>query len=142
MPLVLEGMEGMQHTGSMDHSGMTTGADGTIDWIADAVVLPRGSRWDTTVRILSSAGAELSRQRFAFTLSETGIEDGREPGLFYVVLTLAGVLAAGGAVALGLGIGGMPLPRCESLASRVALLGGGAVAMLLGIVIGATQLIA
>lgn len=142
VPLVLEGMEGIQHSGGMDHSGVTTGADGTIDWIADAVVLPPNSSWDMAVRVLTSDGIELQRQRFAFSLSETGIENGREPGLFFPVLTLAGILAAGGAVAVGLGFGGMPLPRCEPVASRVALLSSGTVSVILGIVIAANQLVA
>jgi len=142
VPLVLEGMEGVDHSGDMDHSGIGTPADGTIDWIADAVVLPPDSSWDTTVRILSSEGSELLRQRFTFSLSETGIDEGRQPGLFFAVLTLASIVAAGGAVAVGLGLGGMPLPRCEPLASRVALVGGGALAVLLGIVMAANQLMA
>ena len=70
VPLVLESMPGMSHGGSgagMEH----VTADGTVDWTADAIVLPAGSQWDTSVRILSAADdTEISRQRFAFTLSD------------------------------------------------------------------------
>ena len=41
----------------------------------------------------------------------------------------------------GLGLGGMPLPRCEPAASRLALVTGGAVAALLGALIGGTRLL-
>ena len=140
VPLVLESMPGMSHGGSgagMEH----VTADGTVDWTADAVVLPAGSQWDTSVRILSAADdTEVSRQRFAFTLSEDAIDDGRE---FYAVnpaTVVAVLLALGGAVALGLGVGGASLPRCEAAASRIALLAGGGIAAMLGAVIGVTQL--
>jgi len=139
--LVLEGMEGLDHSGGMSHPG-TTGADGTIDWTADSVVLPAGSRWDTSVRVLSADGAELTRQRFAFSLSDTGIGEGRGPGLFFALLALAGALAGSGALAIGLGAGGVCLPRCEPLTSRVALLAGGAIAVALGTVIGVGVLVA
>ena len=142
VPLVLEGMEGMDHTGGMSHSGATTDADGTIDWIADSIVLPAGSRWDTSVRVLSADGTELSRQRFAFGLSDAGVDEGQGPGLFFAVLTLAGLLAGAGALAIGLGAGGVCLPRCEPLTSRVALLAGGAIAVSLGTVIGIGALVA
>jgi len=140
VPLVLEGMEGMDHSGGMDHAGVATSADGTIDWIADAVVLPPDSSWDTAVRVLSAGGGELQRQRFSFSVTESSIGDGRAPGLFFAVLAVAGLLAAGGALAIGMGAGGLSLPRTEAVASRVALLSGGTVAVVLGIVIGANQL--
>ena len=54
---------------------------------------------------------------------------------------VAVLLALGGAVALGLGLGGASLPRCEAAASRIALFGGGGIAVVLGAAIGATQLL-
>ena len=36
-----------------------------------------GSHWDASVRILTDAGTELPRQRFAFALSDTGISEGQ-----------------------------------------------------------------
>ena len=116
--------------------------DGTIDWIADALVLPAGSAWDTSVRILGVDGAELSRQRFAFTLDEDGIEEGQVRSLLDPSLGVAALLLLGGAVGLGLGLGGARLPRCEALASRIALIGGGVVAAGLGALIGTSKLIA
>ena len=140
VPLVLEGMAGMDHgpgTAGMAHAT----EDGTIDWIADAVVLPAGSRWDTSVRVLSEDETELSRQRFAFTLSADAIDDGRVTSLLDPATAVAVALLIGGAFGLGLGLGGMPLPRCEAAASRVALVGGGTIAALLGVLIGGTRLL-
>lgn len=140
--LVLEGMAGMQHGDGMAPMTMTT-ADGTIDWTADAVVLPADSAWDTTVRVLAAGtDTELSRQRFAFTLSSDGIDEGRVSTLINPATIIAGMLVVGGALGLGLGIGGASLPRCEAVASRLALLGGGSVALVLGGLIGITQLVA
>jgi copper transport protein len=139
VPLVLESMPGMSHgPAGMEH----VTADGTIDWTADAIVLRAGSHWDTSVRILAAAGGhEISRQRFAFTLSNDGIDEGRLATLINPATAVAVMLILGGALGLGLGLGGASLPRCEAAASRLALLGGGAVAVLLGAAIGASQLV-
>jgi len=135
VPLTHPGMTGM------DHSGMSMESDdGFIDWFADAVVLPAGSRWDTSVRILGSDDTELSRQRFAFTLSDEGIDDGRVATLLNPAVAIASLLVLGGALGLGLGLGGMALPRCEALASRLALVGGGVTAVVLGLLIGIGRL--
>ena len=140
VPLELEGMTGMDHTGGglgMSHET----DDGTIDWIADALVLPAGSDWDTSVRILATDGTELSRQRFAFTLGDDGIDEGQVRSLLDPTLGVAALLLLGGALGLGLGLGGFRLPRCEAVASRLALTTGGGVAAALGALIGATKLI-
>lgn len=135
VPLTHVGMEGTDHsTMSMESE------DGIVDWFADAVVLPAGSQWDTSVRILALDDTELSRQRFAFTLSDDGIDDGRITTLLNPAVAIALVLVLGGALGLGLGLGGMALPRCEALASRLALVGGGVTAVVLGLVIGLGQL--
>ncbi len=141
VPLVLESMPGMSHGGSgtgMEH----VTDDGSVDWTADSVVLPTGSQWDASVRILSASGdTEISRQRFAFTLSDDGIDAGRVANLLNPASAVAALLALGGALALGLGLGGFSLPRCEAAASRIALLAGGSVAAILGAAIGVTQLV-
>jgi copper transport protein len=142
VPLVLEGMEGLEEMADMDHGAhVIPNPDGTIDWIAGAIVLPADTRWDASVRILTDDGTELTRQRFAFTLSDTGISEGQEAPLLSWGLVIALALGVGGAVGLGLGLGGFTLPRCERLASRVALLGGGTVAVGLGLIIGLRQLV-
>ncbi|MBA2266390.1 MAG: copper resistance protein CopC/CopD [Chloroflexi bacterium] len=144
VPLVLADNSGTGSMAGMGHGGM--GAltdDGTVDWVADAVVLPPASRWDASVRILSSAeGIEISRQRFAFTLSAVGVADGRIVTLLNPATAVAAVLLMAGALGLGLGLGGMRLPLCERAASRIALIGGGAVAVALGGLIGVTRLLA
>ncbi|MEO6294405.1 MAG: copper resistance protein CopC [Candidatus Limnocylindria bacterium] len=137
VPLTHPGMEGM------DHSGMSMESDdGFIDWYADAVVLPAGSQWDTSVRILGSDDAELARQRFAFTLADDGIADGRMTTFLNPAVAIAVLLVLGGALGLGLGLGGMALPRCEAWASRLALVGGGVTALVLGLLIGVGRLTA
>jgi copper transport protein len=141
VPLELEGMTGMDHVGGgvgMSHDT----EDGTIDWTADALVLPAGSQWDTSVLVLAEDGTELSRQRFAFTLDDDGVDNGRASSLLDPALGIAAMLMVGGALGLGLGLGGMRLPRCEAVASRLALLAGGSVAVLLGGLIGAGRLLA
>jgi hypothetical protein len=140
VPLELEGMTGMDHTGGgMGMSHQTD--DGTIDWIADALVLPTGSQWDTSVRVLGADGTELSRQRFAFGLDADGIDEGQVRSLLDPVLGVAVILLVGGALGLGLGLGGARLPRCEAAASRLALVTGGTVAALLGALIGGARLV-
>ncbi len=136
----MEGMEDMPGMEGMDHGGGTPD-DGTVEWSADAVVLPPGSHWDTSVRVVSATGAELTRQRFAFSLDADGIADGALEPLLTPAIGVAALLLIGGGMGLGLGLGGMALPRCEPLASRFALVGGGAAAVLLGGVIGAGQLL-
>ena len=126
----------------MEHAAhVTPNPDGTIDWIADAIVLPADSHWDASVRILTDDGTELQRQRFAFALDETGISEGHVNPILTWGSVIALVLGVGGAIALGLGLGEFTLPRCERLASRVALLGGGTVAIGLGLAIGLRQLV-
>jgi hypothetical protein len=51
------------------------------------------------------------------------------------------MLAVGGALGIGLGLGGASLPRCEAAASRMALVGGGVLGVALGALIGLGQLV-
>jgi copper transport protein len=142
VPLVLEGMQGVEELPGMEHAAhVTPNPDGTIDWIADAIVLPAGTQWDASVRILTDDGTELQRQRFAFALDETGISEGQVEPLLTWGAVIALVLGIGGAVGLGLGLGGFTLPRTERLASRVALVVGGGVAIVLGTAIGVSRFI-
>ena len=139
VPLVIPGMEGMDHD---EMPGMYfVNDDGLVEWAANAVVLPAGSAWDTNVLILSPEGTELTRQRFAFTLDDAAIDEGRTDSLLDPATAVAIVLFLGGAVGIGLGLGGMALPRTEAVASRIALVAGGSIATLLGAAIGASRLI-
>ncbi|HEX5040785.1 MAG TPA: copper resistance protein CopC [Candidatus Limnocylindria bacterium] len=132
-PLVPRGLEGMEGMEGMEHGSMVTpNDDGTIDWTADAVVLPAGSSWNGTVETTSADGSELGRQRYTFALDDEGISEGEVTTLVNPATVIALILLAGGALGLGLGIGGFALPRCETDASRLALLGGGTTAMVLG----------
>ncbi len=145
VPLILEAMAGMDHApGMAGMAGMEMAtADGTVDWTADAVVLPAGSQWDTSVRILSESGdTEISRQRFAYTLSDDAISEGTATTVVNPATLVAATLLLGGALGIGLGLGGAVVPRCERAASRLALIGGGGVAAALGAIIGVSVLIA
>jgi hypothetical protein len=125
----------------MDHAGMATAdGDGRVDWFADALILPDGSDWDTSVRIQGSDGTELSRQRFAFSLDADGIADGRVRDDVNPASAAALALLVGGALGIGLGVGGFTIPRTERIASRVALVGGGIGGVVLGALIGITRL--
>ena len=143
VPLVPRGLEGMGGMVGMDHNAMATrNDDGTIDWTADAIVLPAGSSWDATVEATSSSGAELTRQRFGFALDEGGISEGEVTNLLNPGAAIGLLLLVGGAIGLGLGLGGFVLPRCEAAASRLALLGGGITGVVLGALIGIQALLA
>lgn len=122
-------------------AGHAAPTPGTDEWAADAVVLPAGSRWDATVRILTPDGNELLRQRFDFVLDADGVAEGRRSPPIDVALLVAGMLGAGGALAVGLGAGGWHLPRTDESASRLVLLAGGAAGMALGVVMGGAQLL-
>ena len=55
---------------------------------------------------------------------------------------IALILVILGALALGLGLGGVALPRCDAAASRGALMTGGAVSVALGLAMGIGALLA
>ena len=142
VPLSVPGMAGMDHGPEGSMPGMYfLNDERLVEWAADAVVLPAGSEWDMSVVILSREGTELTRQRFSFALDDGTISEGRTGTLLDLGMGVAVLLFAGGAVGLGLGLGGMTLPRCDPVASRVAMIAGGAVAALLGAAIGASRLI-
>ena len=73
VPLALEGMTGMDHAGGgmgMRHET----DDGTIDWTADALVLPAGSQWDTSVLVLERRRQRARRASASrFALDDEGI---------------------------------------------------------------------
>jgi copper transport protein len=125
----------------MDH-GAASDPEAPARFVADAVVLPAGSRWDANVLVLTQpGGTELSRQRYSFEMGDAAVIGGRAGGVLDIGLLMAGVLLVGGALSIGLGLGGTRLPRCDAEASRVALWAGGGVAALLGALIGAGRLL-
>jgi hypothetical protein len=139
VPLVWQesGAEGHEAAHGEDH-GAGSGED---LYVADAVVLPAGSRWDATARVLTESGTELLRQQYAFALDADGVSEGRQPHAIDVALILGGLMAMGGALGLGLGAGGWQLPMTDAAASRVALVGGGAIGLALGVLIGGARLL-
>lgn len=101
------------------------------------------THWDASVVIGTGAGGDLYRQRFTFAIGETGLVEGAAGSLADGALVAGVLLLVGGmlALGLGLGLGGMVLPRAEAAASRVALIGGGAVAAVTGLAIGVGRLV-
>lgn len=156
MELALDSLDGgsqtriaLRHTGGpsmpdmpgMDHGPGGSGGSGEDDvdrWVADAIVLPAGSSWNATVRILNQpGGSEVSRQRYAFAMGDNAVAQGLLGGRVNMALGFAALLLVGGSGGIGLGIGRMRLPRCDATTSRIALIGGGAVGVVLGLAIGA-----
>jgi copper transport protein len=136
-----DAMPGMGHGGGAAESSDAAEEDDRDRRVADAVVLPAGSEWDASVLILAGhEGRELNRQRYAFTMGDDGVASGGVEGVLEPGLLIGLALLGGGALSVGLGIGGTRLPRCEAAASRIALSGGGAVAVALGVLIGLGRL--
>lgn len=114
-------------------SETTDGAGGVTGWAADGGLLPAGSSWDATVVVHGDDGTEVSRQRFAFALDAAQVSEGRseppiDPGVL-VTMGLIGLGVLGAAYALD---GGSP-PLTDPRIGRLALLGGGAVAVVAGV---------
>jgi copper transport protein len=129
------------HAGGHDPNAEPRGSDSPVDWIADAVVLPAGSSWDASVLVVAVGGNELARQRFSFALSDDGVADGAIRSIADPVTAVAAVLLIGGAIGLGLSLGGGRLPRCDPRASQTALRAGGLTAVGLGAAIGIDRLL-
>jgi len=117
------------------------GSDSPVDWVADAVVLPAGGEWDASVLAVAVGGTELARQRFSFALSDRGVAEGAIRSLADPVTALAAVLLIGGAIGIGIGLGGGRLPRTDPAVSRLALRIGGLTAVALGAAIGLDRLL-
>ena len=141
VPLTLapDAMSG--HEGMGDRDSEPRGSDSAVDWTADAVVLPADSRWDASVLAVAAGGDELARQRFSFALSDAAVTEGRSTSIATPATAVAAVLLAGGALGIGLGLGGGRLPRTDPAASRLALRVGGVTAVLLGAAIGLDRLL-
>lgn len=140
VPLSLEPAGAIDHE---EHGGQREfrGSDSPAEWIADAVVLPARSTWDASVLVFAIGGDELARQRFSFSLSEGGVAEGGVRSIADPVTAVGAVLLAGGAVGLGLGLGGGRLPRTDPEASRLSLRVGGLAAVVLGGAIGLDRLL-
>jgi hypothetical protein len=130
------GMEGMDHS-QMTMPGGEPTDPGVVEWSADALVLPAESAWEANVLVLSTTGTELARQRYAFALGADGVVDGAVTSLVNPESVVAVLLLLGGALAIGLALGGGSLPRCDARASQIALRIGGSVSLVLGLLLGA-----
>lgn len=114
---------------------------GVERYVADALVLPADTRWDASVVIGDGAGGELIRQRFTFVMGDERLREGAAGTLADGALIAGLLLLCGGMLGVGLGLGGLALPRCEATASRLALLGGGSLAAVAGLAIGVGRLV-
>jgi copper transport protein len=141
VPLTLAPGAMAGHEGMDDRGAEPRGSDSPVDWIADAVVLPTGSDWDASVLAVAVGGSELARQRFSFAVSDDGVAEGAIRSIADPVSAIALVLLIGGAIGIGLGLGGGRLPRTDPAASRLALRVGGLTAVALGAAIGLDRLL-
>lgn len=131
-------------TGPVDHAqhaSHTPSPNGIERYVANALVLPAGSSWDANVIIGNGAGGELIRQRFSFEIGESGVAAGVAGPLADGALAAGVLLLLGGMLGLGLGFGRFTLPRADGAASRVALLGGGALAAVTGLALTVGRLV-
>lgn len=140
VPLRLAEDPTMVHEGMQDRGANPRGSDSLVAWVADAIVLPSNSSWDSSILAVSVDETELARQRFSFTLDDEGIDEGRASSLIDVGTVGGIILLVGGALAIGAALGGGRLPRCEPAASRIALGAGGTVAIVLALSIGVDRL--
>ncbi|MEO8246116.1 MAG: copper resistance protein CopC [Chloroflexota bacterium] len=123
------------------HTAPATPSSGLTRYVAGALAMQPETHWDASVVIGTGSGGDLYRQRFTFAIGENGLVDGAAGSLADGALVAGLLLLVGGLLALGLGLGGMVLPRAEAAASRVALLGGGAAAAVTGLAIGVGRLV-
>ncbi len=141
VPLTLAADAMAGHEGMEDRGAEPRGSDSPVDWTADAVVLPANSDWDASVLAVAVGGSELARQRFSFSLSDDGVAEGAIRSIADPGTAVAAVLLLGGALGIGLGLGGGRLPRTDPAASRLALRLGGLTAVALGAAIGLDRLL-
>jgi copper transport protein len=141
VPLTLAPDAMAGHEGMGDRGAEPRGSDSPVDWIADAVLLPANSDWDASVLAVAVGGSELARQRFSFELSDDRVADGAIRRIADPLTAVAAVLLIGGALGIGLGLGGGRLPRTDPAASRLALRVGGMTAVALGAAIGLDRLL-
>lgn len=115
------------------HAGGNGTGTGPARHLASGVQLPAGSSWDASVVVTGADETELARRRFTFTMGPDGVTEGRELPPLDPVLALAALLLGAGVLALAYRLGGGNLPLTNEAASRVALVGGAVVSLLLGV---------
>ena len=109
------------------------GADGLF--VAGGITLPAGSRWDATVVLQDTTGADVGRERFSFGLGAEAIASGEvgrgvDPGVLVAIALLVAALLAGGFALAG----GSP-PRVDRTLGRRSLIVGAVVAAVSGLVL-------
>jgi hypothetical protein len=114
------------------HAGGDGTGSGPARHLANGVQLPAGSSWDASVVVSGADGTELARRRFTFRMGPNGVSQGRELPPLDPVVALAALLLGAGVLALAYRLGGGHLPRTNEAASRVALVGGALVSLILG----------
>jgi copper transport protein len=121
--------------GGGGHGGHDAGSAGSgpARHLAGGVQLPAGSRWDASVVVTGADGSELTRRRFTFSMGPTGVTEGRELPPLDPIAALAALLLGAGVLALAYRLGGGHLPLTNESASRVALVGGAVVSLILGV---------
>ena len=120
VPLELEGMTGMDHTGG--RAGDEPRDRRRHHRLDRRCARPPARQRLGHERPRSSAPAALSSPASASPSRSTrrGSQEGQVSSLLDPTLGVAALLLLGGALGLGLGLGGARLPRCEAVASRLA----------------------
>ena len=98
-------------------------------------LLPAGSRWDASVVIRTESGSEVSRTRYAFALDAESVSEGRATPPIDPAILVALILLIAAALGIAFTLGGGSLPRVDPANSRIAVLGGSAASVILGVLL-------
>ena len=90
------------------------------------------SQWDASVVLRRPDGTEVSRTRFSFAMDSEGVSVGRTTPPIDPAIVIGVILLVAAALGLSFALAGGALPRVEPAASRIATLGGSAIAIVLG----------
>ncbi len=105
------------------------------EYAADVGGLPGDSRWNATVEVRRPDGTVAARGRFEFGFDAVALSEGRATPPIDPAVVAALLLAALGLLATVFAVAGGRPPRVEGRTGRLALLVGGPIAVLLGVVI-------
>lgn len=100
----------------------------------DVGALPAGTTFEAIVIATGPDGTELARHRFSFELGDDGLTAGRAVPPVDPAIAIAVVLLALGVLAVVFGLAGGSPPRVDPAAGRWALVVGGALGGIVGLV--------
>jgi copper transport protein len=109
---------------------LQAGADGA--YVANGVSLIDGSRWDATVALEAADSSELARARFVFGMGADGLTEGEQTPIIDPAILLGALLLLAAMLGIVFTVAGGSLPRTDPRASRLAVFGASATAVVLG----------